>query len=106
MPTKVSLPLGMKVQIDLVDQHDRAFAQRLFTFWKGVEEPPGQIHGHGEHRLISEAEVRERRHTGWSSNMNAGLIGIASRDARSADFDIVGSKAARKQRGNDGLQSF
>ena len=58
------MPPRVKVQVYLVDQNNRALGKRIGAVRKSLEEPPGKIHGQGEHRLIPQAEVRERRHGG------------------------------------------
>ena len=66
VPTEASLPLRVKVQIDLVNQNNRFLRQRILALWKGLEQAPGKIHCPGKHRLVTEAETRKRCLSGRS----------------------------------------
>ena len=93
----VSLPLRMKVQLDLIDQHNCVLSDRGFRlFGKASKSPRCQIHGPRKHRLVTEAEVCERCLTRRGLYKNAGLIFAVP--AWSANFDVLCGELTRQQR--------
>ncbi len=52
-----ALPLGMEVQVDLVDQHDGRLGKRVGALGVALDHSGGEVDNPGDHRPVAVAEL-------------------------------------------------